>query len=68
MILNTSPKGLKTGSNLKGLGSLTGQHNHQTLALLSITDNISKKDSMAMKDQEEEFGSSGRELMQSGGR
>jgi hypothetical protein len=68
MTLNTSPKGLKSGSNLKELGSLTGQHNLQTLALLSISGNISKKDSIAMKDRQEEFGSSGRELMQSGGR
>ena len=66
MFLNTPPKGLKTGSNLKGLGSLLGQHSHQTLALLSISGNISRKDSIAMKDQQKEFGSSGRELSQSG--
>ena len=49
--LNTSSKGLKSGSNLKGLGFLTGQHSHQTLALLSTSGNISKKDPMPMKDQ-----------------
>ena len=60
-------KGLKTGSNLKELDFLTGQHSHQTSALLSTSGNISKKDPMAMKDQQKEFGSSGRELRQSGG-
>ena len=48
---NTPPKGLKTGSNLKGLGFLTGQHSHQTLALLNTSGNISRKDPMDMKDQ-----------------
>ena len=43
MILNTPPKGLKTGSNLKELGSLTGQHSYQTSALFSISGNIKKK-------------------------
>ena len=65
--LNTPPKGLKTGSNLKELGFLTGQHSHQTLALLSTSGNISRKDPMAMEDQQKEFGSTGRELRQSGG-
>ena len=41
--LNTPPKGLKTGSNLKGLGFLIGHHSHQTLALLSTSGNISRK-------------------------
>ena len=66
--LNTPPKGLKTDSNLKGLGFLIGQHSHQILALLSTSGNISRKDPMAMKDQQKEFGSSGRESRQSRGR
>ena len=66
--LNTPPKGLKIGSNLKGLGFLTGQHSHQILALLSTSGNISRKDLMAMKDQQKEFESSVRELRQSRGR
>ena len=66
--LNAPPKGHKSGSNLKGLGFLTGQHSHQTLALLSTSGNISRKYPMAMKDQQKEFGSSGRELRQSRGR
>ena len=65
--LNTPPKGLKTGSNLKGLGFLIGQYSHQTLALLSTSGNISRKDPMAIKNQQKKFGSSGRELRQSGG-
>ena len=55
MTLSTPPKGLKTGSNLKGLGSLPGQHSHQTSALLRIFGNISRKDPIAMKDQQKEF-------------
>ena len=47
MTLNTPPKGHKNGSNLKGLGSLAGWHSHQTSALLSISGNISRKDSIA---------------------
>ena len=43
MTLNTPPKGLKTGSNLKELGSLTGQHSYQTSVLFSIFGNIKKK-------------------------
>ena len=43
MTLNTPPKGLKTGLNLKKLGSLTGQHSYQTSALFSISGNIKKK-------------------------
>ena len=46
--LNTPSKGCKPGSNLNGLGFLTGQHSHQTLALLSTSGNISRKDPMAM--------------------
>jgi hypothetical protein len=40
----------------------------QILALLSIFGNISRNDSIAVKDQKKEFWSSGRELRQSGGR
>ena len=46
--LNTPPKERKPGSNLNGLGFLTGQHSHQTFALLSTSGNISRKDPMAM--------------------
>ena len=33
---------------------MTGQHSHQTLALLSTSGNISRKDQMAMKDPAKE--------------
>ena len=40
MTLNTPSKGLKTHSNFKELDSLTGQHSHQTSALLSTSGNM----------------------------
>jgi hypothetical protein len=57
-----------SGISEKSIRLLDWPAQSQILVLLSTFGNISRNDSIAMKDQQKEFGSSGRELRQSGGR